>query len=129
QGIGVFAYGAAATHFAFTPAAVAILAFAIVGGVAMFSGLFVMQATLAFWTVESLEAVNILTYGGEAAAEYPLNVYAGWFRNFLIWIVPIGCISYLPMLAALGRPDPLGAPGWFLPLAPIAGFAFLGVAL
>src|SRR5215469_3790760 len=51
QGIGVFAYGAAATHFAFTPAAVAILAFAVVGGVAVFAGLFVMQATLAFWTV------------------------------------------------------------------------------
>jgi ABC-2 type transport system permease protein len=129
QGVGVFVLGAAMTRFSFAPAAAPILLFAIAGGVALFSGLLILQATLAFWTVESLEAVNILTYGGEAAAEYPLNVYAGWFRNFLIWIVPIGCISYLPMLAALGRPDPLGAPAWFLPVAPVAGFAFLGVAL
>ena len=129
QGIGVFAWGAAVTHFAFSATAMAILTFAVVGGVAMFSGLFVMQATLAFWTVESLEAVNVFTYGGEAAAEYPMDVYAGWFRNFLTFVVPVGCVTYLPMLAAMGRPDPLGAPGWILPLAPAAGFAFLGAAL
>jgi ABC-2 type transport system permease protein len=129
QGVGVFAWGAAATHFAVTPAALAILAFAVVGGTALFAGLFVMQATLAFWTVESLEAVNVFTYGGEAAAEYPMSVYAGWFRNFLTFVVPIGCVTYLPMLAAMGRSDPLGAPTWVLPLAPAAGFAFLALAL
>ncbi|WP_196486109.1 hypothetical protein [Burkholderia stagnalis] len=26
------------------------------------------------------------------------------------------------------KPDPLGAPDWFLPLAPAAAFAFLAVA-
>jgi len=129
QGLAVFAYGMVATQFRFVPAAPAILAFALAGGVALFSGLLVLQATLAFWTVESLEAVNILTYGGEAAAEYPLNVYAPWFRSFLLWGVPIGCVTYLPMLAAMGRTDPLGTPGWFLPLAPTAGFAFLGLSL
>lgn len=129
QGVAVFAYGSAATHLLLTPGAVAVLAFGTAGGVALFSGLLVLQATLAFWTVESLEAVNILTYGGEAAAEYPLNVYAGWFRSFLLWGVPIGCVTYLPMLAAMGRPDPLGTPAWALPLAPAAGFAFLALAL
>lgn len=129
QGVAVFALGAAMTHFGFSPVAPVILAFAMAGGVALFSGLLVLQATLAFWTVESLEAVNILTYGGEAAAEYPLNVYAGWFRDFLLWGVPIGCVTYLPMLAAMGRPDPLGTPAWLLPLAPTAGFAFLAASL
>jgi ABC-2 type transport system permease protein len=128
QGALVFAIGMAMTGFVLTPAAIAILTFAVAGGVALFSGLFVLQATLSFWTVESLEAVNILTYGGEAAAEYPLNVYASWFRNFLLWGFPIGCVTYLPMLAAMGRADPLGTPGWVLPLAPLAGFAFLGAS-
>ena len=126
QGVIVFAIGATISHFVLTPAATAILLFAVAGGVALFAGLFILQATLAFWTVESLEAVNILTYGGEAAAEYPLNVYARWFRDLLIWGVPIGCVTYLPMLAAMGRADPLGAPGWLTPLAPLAGFGFLG---
>jgi ABC-2 type transport system permease protein len=129
QGALVFAIGAALTGFHWTPAAVAILAFAVAGGVALFSGLLVLQATLAFWTVESLEVANVLTYGGEAAAEYPMNVYAAWFRDFLIFGVPIGCVTYLPMLAAMGRPDPLGSPAWLGPVAPAAGFLFLAVSL
>jgi ABC-2 type transport system permease protein len=129
QGLVVFAVGMALTRISFGPAGFAILAFAVVGGVALFAGLLILQATLAFWTVESLEAVNILTYGGEAAAEYPLNVYAPWFRNFLLWGVPIGCVTYLPMLAAMGRADPLGSPAWLGPLAPAAGFLFLALSL
>lgn len=129
QGILVFAMGAAMTHFKFTPAVLAILGFAVVGGAALFSGIFILQATLSFWTVEGLEVANVLTYGGEVAAEYPLNVYAGWFRGFLVWGVPIGCVTYLPLLAAMGRADPLGAPNWILPLAPAAGFVFLAASL
>jgi len=33
------------------------------------------------------------------------------------------------VLAILKRPDPLGAPDWFLPIDPIAGFAFLALSL
>ena len=129
QGFIVFGVGVWLTHFRFTPAAVGILAFAVAGGTALFAGLLVLQATLSFWTVESLEVANVLTYGGEAAAEYPMNVYAGWFRNVLVFAVPIGCVTYLPMLAAMGRADTLGSPAWLGPLAPIAGFMFLGLAL
>jgi ABC-2 type transport system permease protein len=32
------------------------------------------------------------------------------------------------VVAILKRPDPLGAPDWLLPLAPIAGFAFLALS-
>ncbi|HWA63194.1 MAG TPA: ABC-2 family transporter protein [Caulobacteraceae bacterium] len=129
QGIMVFAIGARLTHFAFTPAALALLAWAVVGGLALFSGLFVLQATMSFWTVESLEVMNVLTYGGEAAAEYPLSIYARWFRDFLTFVVPIGCVTYFPLVAAMGHTDPLGTPPWILPLTPAAGFAFLGLAL
>ena len=129
QGVLVFAIGMGLTHYHWTLAAWAILAFATAGGVALFCGLLVMQATLAFWTVEGLEVANVLTYGGQAAAQYPMNVYAAWFRNVLIFGVPIGCVTYLPMLAAMGRADPLGSPAWLGPLAPAAGFAFLGLSL
>ncbi|MXY55537.1 MAG: ABC transporter permease, partial [Gammaproteobacteria bacterium] len=42
----------------------ALLAFAMAGGVAFFFALMVLQATMCFWTTESLELMNILTYGG-----------------------------------------------------------------
>jgi ABC-2 type transport system permease protein len=106
-----------------------ILLGAMAGGVALFSGILILQATLAFWTVESLEVANTLTYGGVEAGQYPLDIYTRWFRNFLIFVVPLGCVVYLPVAAVLGRADRTGAPGWLLPLAPIAGFLFLLLSL
>ena len=37
-----------------------------------------LQATLAFWTVDSLEVAKTLTYGGVEAGQYPLDIYARW---------------------------------------------------
>ena len=129
QGAAAIAYATWATGLAWDFPAVAIAVAAVAGGAALFSGLFMLQATLAFWTIESLEVANVLTYGGVQAAQYPLNLYAGWFRSVLIFGVPIAAVSYYPALAILGRADPLGAPTWFLPAAPALGFAFLGLSL
>jgi ABC-2 type transport system permease protein len=120
-----------ATHLApihWDPAAVAIAVWAVAGGVALFAGILVLQATLSFWTIESLEAFNVLTYGGVQAAQYPLDIYAGWFRKVLTFGVPLACVAYYPVLAILKRPDPLGAPDWILPLTPLAGFVFLALS-
>jgi ABC-2 type transport system permease protein len=129
QGAGVFLIGARIIHFQPTPEAVALLAWAVLGGMALFTGILVLQATLSFWTVESLEVANILSYGGVQAGQYPISVYANWFRELLTYVVPIACVSYLPVLGALGRHDPLGAPDWLIPFAPMAGFIFLGASL
>jgi ABC-2 type transport system permease protein len=129
QGVIVFAVGVAATRVDWGPGSALLIAWAVAGGMALFSGLLVLQATLAFWTVESLEIANILTYGGVEAGQYPLGVYAAWFRDLLIFVVPIGAVAYFPVVALLGRHDPLGAPDWFLPVSPALGVAFLGVSL
>jgi ABC-2 type transport system permease protein len=128
QGIIVVAIATQSLDFHWSASALAIAAWTIAGGVALFFGLMVIQGALSFWTVESLEAMNLLTYGGVQAAQFPLSIYAGWFRSFLIFVVPIGCVAYFPVLALLGKHDPLGTPDWLLPLTPLAGFAFLGVS-
>jgi len=129
QGAAVLAIASHALHFLWDPAAAALAAWAVAGGVALFCGLLVFQATLAFWTVESLEIANVLTYGGVQAAQFPLSLYAPWFRGFLIFVVPLGCVAYFPVVALLGRHYPLGAPDWFLPVSPVFGVLFLVVAL
>jgi len=129
QGLAALALATVALKFRWDASAVALAAWTVLGGVALFSGIFMLQATLAFWTVESLEVANLLTYGGVQAAQFPLSLYAEWFRGVLIFIVPLGCVAYFPVVGLLGRHDPLGAPDWFLPLAPAAGFAFLAAAL
>jgi ABC-2 type transport system permease protein len=124
QAVIAWAIGAQLSNVEWTLGAWATLAFAVLGGIALFSGILVLQATLAFWTVESLEIANTLTYGGVEAAQFPLDVYARWFRNFLTYVVPLACVSYFPVAAVLGHS---GSP--LLRFTPALGFVFFAVSL
>jgi ABC-2 type transport system permease protein len=97
---------------------------AIAGGLCLFVGLFAAQAALAFFSPQSLEVANAFTYGGNEAAQYPLSIYAGWFRKFFTYVVPLACVVYFPAGAILGRIPGLGP--WF---APLAGVGLLAAGL
>lgn len=125
QGLGILGWAAVALEVSWTPAAIALLCFSLLGGACLFLGLFVVQATICFYTTESLELMNTMTYGGVESAQYPLAIYAPWFRRFFTFVVPLACVCYFPMLAILGRVDPLGSPFWFQCASPMTGVLFL----
>jgi ABC-2 type transport system permease protein len=129
QGVVVWVVAVHLTNIDWTWDVWAVLAFAGAGGTARVCGIIVLQATLAFWTVESLEIANTLTYGGVEAAQYPLDIYARWFRAFLTFVVPLGCVSYFPVAAVLGKAARTGVAAGLLELTPALGFAFLALAL
>ena len=129
QGMVVLLWAASALEIVWTPAKIAFTVAAIIGGACIFAGLFVLQATLAFWTTETLEIMNTVTYGGVETAQYPLVIYRPWFRRFFTFVVPLACINYFPALAILGRADPLGTPVFFQWMAPLVGMGFLVLAL
>jgi ABC-2 type transport system permease protein len=129
QAMVVWAIGARLASVDWTIGGWATLLFAVMGGVALFSGILIMQATLAFWTVESLEIGNALTYGGVEAANYPLDIYVRWFRTFLTFVVPIACVSYFPVAVVLGHADRTGIAEWLARLTPALGFAFFGLSI
>jgi ABC-2 type transport system permease protein len=129
QGTVVLGIAVALLHVSWGVREVALLCAAVAGGVALFLGVVVLQATLAFWTVESLEVANTLTYGGVFAAQYPIEIYSRWFREFFTFVVPLSCVAYFPIVGILGINDPLGAPTWILHASPLAGFLFLAASL
>ena len=129
QGVVVLAFAVAALDIDWSAGRAVLLLAAIAGGVCVFIGLMILDATSAFWTTESLEVWNAFTYGGVTMSQYPLEIYRPWFRRFFIFVIPLGCINYLPAVAILGRPDPLGTPPLLQWLAPLAGPAFLLVCL
>lgn len=129
QGLVVLAWGAATLGIRWTFDGVLIAIGAIVGGAFTFSGLFVLQATLCFWTVESIEIINATTYGGVETAQFPLTIYRDWFRRFFTYLVPLASATYFPILAILRRPDPLGTSRLFQALSPLAGPLFFVVTL
>lgn len=98
--------------------------------VAFFGGLFIAGATITFWTVESIEMINILTYGGTEMMAYPMHIYPGWMRAFFTYILPGIFLVYTPALYILGKPDPLGFPAYTAFLSPLvgAGVLLLGMA-
>ncbi len=108
---------------------IVFLIYTIIGGTCLFLGLFVFQAALSFWTVESLEVMNTLTYGGVESSQYPLSIYDDWFRKFFTYVVPLACVAYFPILLLLDKTDPLGSSRLFQLLAPVAGYLFLAAAI
>lgn len=97
--------------------------------VCFFGGLFIIGATTTFWTYESIEAINILTYGGSEMMSYPMNIYQNWLRKFFTYIIPAIFLVYYPALYILGKPDPLHMPAFAPLLAPIVGLGILLIAL
>ncbi|MBT2729683.1 ABC-2 family transporter protein [Bacillus sp. ISL-75] len=94
----------------------------IVSGVLIFTGIYILAATLCFWTIEGLEVVNIFTDGGREMAQYPLNIYQKWVARFFTFVIPFGTVNYLPLLYILGKS---GGTEIFYMLIPAAGSLFI----
>ncbi len=129
QGGGVLLWSALYLDIAWSPAVVALTAVTVICGACFFLGLFINIGTLSFWTTETLELMNVLTYGGIEASKYPLAIYRTWFRRFFTLVIPMGCVTYFPILAILGRPDPLGTSLAFQYTAPLFGLLYFVLSL
>jgi ABC-2 type transport system permease protein len=79
------------------------LVFMIASGVFIFTGIYMLAATMCFWTIQGLEVANIFTDGGREMAQYPLNIYHKWITRFFTYVIPFGCVNYLPLLYLLGK--------------------------
>ncbi len=129
QGLLVILWASSQLKLHWTLAHVWLALFAMFGGFCLFYGLFILQATLAFWSTETLEIMNTVTYGGTETAQYPLVIYPKWFRRFFTFVVPLAAVNYFPTLVLLNRADPLGSPVWFRWSSPVIGILFLFACL
>lgn len=129
QGAVVLIIAMTLAEIDWTAAKIAYYPFVIVGLVCFFGGLFIMGATITFWTVDSIEAVNILTYGGSEMMAYPMHIYPNWLRRTFTYIVPGIFLNYYPALYYLEKPDVLGRPMIASFAAPLVGIGLLVVAL
>jgi ABC-2 type transport system permease protein len=91
--------------------------------------LFIFGATLTIWTVQPIEAVNVLTYGGVEVMSYPTSIYTGWMRGLYTYVIPFIFLNYYPALFFLDKADPLGMPVFAPFLAPLVAAGMLWLAL
>lgn len=104
-----------------------LAAWAMLGGLAFYLGIFLLSATLCFWTVEAIELANVVTYGSTEMAVYPMPIFGTWLRRFFSYVIPLAFVNYYPALSLLDRPDPLGLPPWLGWAAPLACLAVLAL--
>ena len=103
-----------------------LLLLATAGTTMLLLGLFLVEATLCFLSVQSIEAVNCLTYGGRTACEYPVDIYPRPLRLLFMYVAPFGLCMHVPASVLLRHPMMPWAP-WTAYLAPLAGAAFFAL--
>ncbi len=82
---------------------VVLLLVGIASGAVIFVSILLLGATLCFWTVETTELTNILTYGGREMLSYPLTIYSQSLQYFFLFVVPLAFGSYVPVCYILGH--------------------------
>jgi ABC-2 type transport system permease protein len=120
QGGLALALAMAWTPIVWTPLKVFYLLVVLISGFVMFSALLVLGAVLCFWTVQSIEIINTVTYGGTEMASYPLPIYHDLLQRFFTFVVPLAFVSYFPALYLLDRPELQGLPNWLPGATPVA---------
>jgi len=105
QALIIFFYGIGNSQVEWTFSRVLTVIFMILGGCALFSGLFIIYATLCFFTLEGLEFMNVFTDGGREYGKYPIDVYGKRMFRFATIIIPYTLVQYYPLQYLLGRTE------------------------
>lgn len=129
QGLVIFGLALAWLDIQWTPLKLVYLPIVLASLISFFGGLFILGSTLTFWTVESVEVVNVFTYGGSEMMSYPMHIYQDWLRRFFTFVIPAIFLNYYPALYFLDKTDPFNLPSFAPFLAPLAGLGVFGVAL
>ncbi|HEX6385705.1 MAG TPA: ABC-2 family transporter protein [Anaerolineae bacterium] len=128
EGTTILIYALILLNIQWTVGKVLYLPIVLLSQVLFFGGLFMIGAAVTFWTVESIEVMNIFTYGGSELISYPAHIYQRWMRHFFTYIVPAIFLNYFPALYFLDKSAPFPIPNWVPFMAPLVGLAVLTMA-
>lgn len=120
QAVVMFCYGIAVSQVDWSWDKALTVIFMLVGGTAVFSGIFLIYASICFFTLEGLEFMNVLTDGAREYGKYPVSIYGKRVLQFCTFVVPYALIQYYPVCYILDK----GAKAWY-PLLPLLAAVFL----
>lgn len=103
QAVVMFAYGVTHCGVDWNLSKIITVIFMLIGGCALFSGLFLIYAALCFFTMEGLEFMNVLTDGAREYGKYPVSVYGKKMLFVTTFFIPYALVQYYPLLYLLDR--------------------------
>ncbi len=129
EGLAIFIVALTQANVHWTLAKMLYLPVVLVSQVLVMGALFIIGSTITFWTLQSIEAVNIFTYGGTELMSYPMQIYPFWIQRFFTVVIPLIFLNFYPSLYFLEKPDPLHFPPFAPFMAPFVAVPFFGLAL
>jgi len=92
----------------------------MIGGTLLFIGLFMLEASFCFFSIEDTSLINVLTYGAKEHGKYPIDIYGKGILQFCTYIIPYTFIQYYPLQLLLGKTH-----NWRLGFYPLGIIVFL----
>lgn len=86
----------------------------VIGGMLLFIGLFMLEASFCFFSIEDTSLLNALTYGAKTHGKYPMDIYGKGVLRFCTYVIPYTLVQYYPLQVLLGK-----SHHWYLALCPL----------
>lgn len=123
QAVIMFVYGILKSEVIWNISKALTVLFMLAGGMMVFVSLYFIYAALCFFTLDSLEFMNVFTDGAREFGKYPVGVYGKKVLFFATFFVPYALVQYYPLLYILGR-----RTGMFYILLPLCACCFFAPA-
>ena len=105
QSVIILAYAIATSDILWSIDKVITVILMIFGGTVIFSCLFIIFASICFFTLDGLEFMNVLTDGAKEYCKYPLDVYGKEVLRFCTFLIPYSLFQYYPFQYLTERSD------------------------
>lgn len=112
--------GSKLSNVVWSPLKVLVLIESIAMSCILILGLFMTEAIFSIFSVKSVEMVNVLTYGGRSACQYPIDIYPLPLKALFTIVAPFALTMHVPASWILGKPL-YGWPMWTAFVTPLSG--------
>ena len=120
QAAVMLVYGVTKSGIIWTPMRAFTLFLMILGGTLVFASIYIIFASICFFTLEGLEFMNVFTDGAREYGKYPVSIYGKTVLTICTFLVPFALFQYYPFLYLIGRSNNTG-----LIFLPLIGFVFM----
>ncbi len=119
-GVAALVIGSGMARVEWTLPKALLFAEAVAFGFMLILALFLIEAIFCIRSVKSVELVNVLTYGGRSACEYPVTIYPRPLRVLFTALAPFALVLQAPAAYILNKPL-FGWPAWAAFVSPLSG--------
>ena len=80
----------------------------IIGAFLLIMSVFIIGASICFYTIQGLEFVNIFTDGTKHLGQYPMGIFNKVVRLVFTFVIPLTLVNYYPIEYLTGRESFIG---------------------